>query len=250
MSPAVPSLRRTPLPRTRNVRPPGVPAGIRRLTGIPPSDGTLISAPSAASVNVTGTVIVRFVPERPKTPCGCGLTCTRTYRSPAGPPFSPRAPLPASLIRPPSSTPAGILAWMVLVLMARPLPEQVSHGSSTTSPRPRQVRHGSENAKLPRFRLPWPVPSQVGHTRGTVPALAPVPLHTGQGPSPVSRSGTVVPFIASTKDSVVSVSTSAPRRGLVRLVVVPPRLKTPPSKSPSRPPAPPAFPNRSPKSML
>src|SRR5215469_2775200 len=118
---------------------------------------------------------------------------------------------------------------MVLVLMARPLPEHVSHGSSTTRPRPRQVRHGSENAKLPRFRLPCPVPSQVGQTRGTVPALAPVPLHTGHAPSPVSRRGTVVPLMASTKDSVVSVSTSAPRRGLLRLVVVPPpRLPKPP----------------------
>src|SRR5215472_11613341 len=114
----------------------------------------------------------------------------------------------------PSATPAGILAWIVRVLIARPLPEHSAHGSSTTRPRPRQVLHGSENAKLPRFRLPWPVPSHVGQTLGTVPALAPVPRHTLHGPSPVSRSETVVPSMASLNDSDVSVSTSAPRRGL------------------------------------
>src|ERR1700685_3425302 len=154
----------------------------------------------------------------------------------------------------PSATPAGIRAWIVRVLIARPLPEQVVHGSSTTRPRPRQGLQGSENAKLPRFLLPCPVPSQVGQTLGTVPALAPVPMQTLQGPSPVSRSETVTPSIESLKDSEVSVSTSAPRRGLVADVVPPPppRLpKTPPSRSPSRPPALPAvLPNRSPRSKL
>src|SRR5215469_14482725 len=253
MSPNVPSLRRTPLPRTRKVRPFGVPAGIRKLTGMPPCDGTLISAPSAASAKVTGTVTVRLEPERLNVPCGCGSTCTRTYRSPGGPPRSPDAPLPAILIRWPSATPAGILAWIVRVLIARPLPAHSWHGSSTTSPRPRQVLHGSEKAKLPRLRLPWPVPSQVGQTLGTVPALAPVPLHTLHGPSPVSRSDTVVPSIASLNGSEVSVSTSAPRRGLACVPVVPPERvpKTPPSRSPRRPPAlPDALPNRSPRSKL
>src|SRR5690348_3760783 len=175
--------------------------------------GTLMSAPSAASVNVTGTVRVRLCPLRPNT--GCADTCTRTYRSPAGPPRSPGAPLPLSLIRCPSPTPAGMRAWMVLVLIARPLPEHTGHGSSTTSPRPRQVLHGSEKAKLPRFLLPCPLPSQVGQTRGTVPALAPVPMHSLHGPSPASRSDTVAPSMASPKLSDASVSTSAPRRGLV-----------------------------------
>ena len=46
---------------------------------------------------------------------------------------------------------------------------------ASTQQRPRHSRHGSENAKLPRFRLDWPVPWQDGQTRGTVPALAPVP---------------------------------------------------------------------------
>src|SRR5262249_45984774 len=59
-SPIVASDRRTPLPRTLNVRPFGVPGGIRRLTGWPRRTGTLMSAPSAASVKVTGTVTVRL----------------------------------------------------------------------------------------------------------------------------------------------------------------------------------------------
>src|SRR5215469_5284699 len=140
---------------------------------------------------------------------------------------------------------------MVLVLMARPLPEHVSHGSSTTRPRPRQVRHGSENAKLPRFRLPCPVPSQVGQTRGTVPALAPVPRHTLHGPSPASRSDTVEPSMASPNDSDASVSTSVPRRGrvVVDWVRPPPLPNTPPSRSPRRP-LEPELPNRSPRSKV
>src|SRR5579875_377628 len=244
-SPVVPSLRRTPLPRTRDTRPFGVPGGIRTVTGAPRCVGTLISAPRASSVIVTGTVTVRLSADRPKT--GCGRTCTRTYRSPAGPPRSPGAPLPRSLIRWPSATPAGMRAWMVRVLGARPLPLQDAHGSSTTRPRPRQVRHGSETEKLPMLRSDIPVPWQVGQTLGTVPALAPVPWHTGHGPSPVSRSGTVVPSMASLNESVVSVSTSAPRRGLVCGPPRPPP-NMPPSRSPSRPPDSPVPPNRSPRS--
>jgi hypothetical protein len=103
---------------------------------------------------------------------------------------------------------------MVRVLIARPLPEHTGQGSSTTMPRPRQVRHGSESAKPPRFLLSCPVPLQVGHTLGTVPALAPVPRQVGHGPSPASRSATVEPSMASPNVSVVSVSMSAPRLGL------------------------------------
>src|SRR6266581_1185039 len=133
---------------------------------------------------------------------------------------------------------------MVRLLIARPLPEQVGHGSSTMSPRPRHVLQGSENAKLPRFLLAWPDPSHVGQTLGTVPDFAPVPWHTGHGPSPVSRSGTVTPVTASLNESVASVSTSAPRRGRC-CVPRPPNM--PPSRSPSRPPVP-DDPNRSPRS--
>src|SRR5215469_5028710 len=119
--------------------------------------------------------------------------------------------------------------------MARPLPEHSGHGSSTTSPRPRHSLHGSENAKLPRFRLDWPVPSQVGHTRGTVPDFAPVPWQVAHAPSPDRRRETVAPSMASLKDSVASVSTSVPRRGRVCCVVRPPP-NLPPNRSPTRPP--------------
>src|SRR5262250_1970835 len=136
--------------------------------------------------------------------------------------------------------------------MARPLPEHSGHGSSTTSPRPRHSLHGSENAKLPRFRLDWPVPWQVGHTRGTVPDFAPVPWQVGHAPSPVSRSDTVVPSMASLNDSVASVSMSVPRRGRVWVPARPPPPNIPPSRSPSRPPelvvVPVPPPNRSPRS--
>src|SRR6266581_2254267 len=123
---------------------------------------------------------------------------------------------------------------MVRLLIARPLPEQVGHGSSTMSPRPRHVLQGSENAKLPRFLLAWPDPSHVGQTLGTVPDFAPVPWHVGHGPSPVSRSGTVTPVTESLNESVASVSTSAPRRGRCCVPRPPPNM--PPSRSPSRPP--------------
>src|SRR6202046_4080222 len=144
---------------------------------------------------------------------------------------------------------------MVRVLAACPLPLQEVHGSSTTIPRPMQVLHGSEKAKLPRFRLDCPVPSQVGQTLGMVPALAPVPRQTGQGPSPVSLSGTVVPSTESPNDRVASVSTSAPRRGLSGPPPPPPPPTPPPGGPrgpplPASPPVPPAPlpPKRSPRS--
>src|SRR5512146_1705232 len=135
---------------------------------------------------------------------------------------------------------------MVFELIARPLPWHSVHGSSVTMPRPLQVLQGSESPKPPRFRLCWPVPWQSGHTFGMEGGLAPVPWQTGQGPSPVSRRDTVAPSIASPNDSVVSVSTSAPRRA--RVWGPPPRRKIPPSTSP-RPPSL-APPNRSPKSKV
>ena len=66
----------TPLPFTRNVRPDRVPGGMRSVTGPPSRVGTVMSAPSAASGNVTGTVSVRSSPARPNS--GCGATRTTT----------------------------------------------------------------------------------------------------------------------------------------------------------------------------
>src|ERR1700759_4048653 len=189
-----------PLPRTRKVRPFGVPAGILTVTGAPLWAGTLMSAPSAASGTVTGTVTVRLPPDRPKT--GCGVTCTRTYRSPAD--QAARQGHPGrnpGLDGPRAGRVAAAVARGARVLDHQP-------------PAPAGLA-GSEKAKLPRFRLDCPVPSQVGQTLGTVPALAPVPRQTGQGPSPVSLSGTVVPSTASPNDRGPSVAPWAPRRGRV-----------------------------------
>ncbi len=58
----LPSRFDTPLPRTRKVRPFGVPAGIFSLTDDPPNVGTSISPPSAASWKVTGAFSVRLSP--------------------------------------------------------------------------------------------------------------------------------------------------------------------------------------------
>src|ERR1700728_3790773 len=253
-SPSVPSFLRTPRPGTRITVPFAEPGLTRTVTAGPRCVGTLMSAPSASSVIVTGTVTVRLSPLLPNT--SCGLTCTRTYRSPALPPRSPGAPLPGIRIRCPSATPAGMRAWIVRELIARPLPLHDGHGSSTTSPRPRQVLQGSESPKPPRFFDCCPVPWQSRQTLGTVPDFAPVPPQTGQGPSPVSRSDTVAPSIASPKASVVSVSTSAPRRARllavppVRLRKIPPRTSPSPSLPPKRSPrsngVPPCWPGRVP----
>ena len=106
----------------------GVPGGIFTVTGPPLRVGTLMSAPSAASSKLTGTDSVRLSALRPNS--GWLATFTVTYRSPAGPPRSPLAPLPRSRIRWPSLTPAGIRAWIERADMPRPEPWQVGHASS------------------------------------------------------------------------------------------------------------------------
>src|SRR5690625_1216760 len=244
MSPGVPSPRVAPLPRTRSLRPFCVPGGTFTVTGKPLMVGTRTSAPNAASGTVTGMVMVTLSPLRPNT--ACSFTWTTTYRSPFGPPFSPGAPLPLMRTFCPSFTPPGMRVWIVRVLLPRPLPLHVGHGSSTTSPRPRHSLHGSDNEKPPKLVLSCPVPVHLGHIRGEVPALAPVPLQVGHGASLANWKECVTPSAASRKVSVASVSTSAPRR---LRVVAPPRPRppnSPPNKSLRRsPPGAPPWPNRS-----
>src|ERR1700710_1879239 len=112
----------------------------------------------------------------------------------------------------------------------RPEPWQVGQGSSTTSPRPWQVGQVSFIVNAPPTDAArMPTPSQSGHTRGKVPALAPVPEQSGHGASDESRSETVTPSIASAKPIVASVSMSEPRRGVdVVRVRVPPPPNMPP----------------------
>ncbi|CAM5304240.1 hypothetical protein STANM309S_00790 [Streptomyces tanashiensis] len=66
--------------------------------------GTLV--PSAPAVIGMVTVQCRSSPRRWKT--SCGVSWISTYRSPAGPPPGPTSPSPASWMRVPLSTPAGI----------------------------------------------------------------------------------------------------------------------------------------------
>ncbi len=55
------------------------------------------------------------------------------------------------------------------------MPLQVGHGSSITVPDPWQLEHGWDMEKMPWLWASIPRPSQTGHTRGTVPGLAPEP---------------------------------------------------------------------------
>ena len=243
----------TPRPRTRNVRPLWVPAGIRSVTE-PSSVGTSIVLPSASSGKVTGTVTMRSSGlsfDRPNT--RCGVTCTLTYRSPAGAPPRPGSPWPASLIRCPSSTPAGTRMVSERVRVLTPSPPHSGHGSSMIRPVPRQSRHGSENANAPWLRLIRPRPEHVGHCRGAVPGRAPVPEQVWQRPGAESRIGTSAPWTACVKSIRSSVSTSAPRCPRVadaRVPRPPAPPKSPPSRSPRPGPAPPVLPNRSPMSNV
>ena len=61
-------------------------------------------------------------------------TRTRTYRSPGCPPAGPGSPRPASLIRAPSFTPAGIFTWNFRVRRSAPDPWQVGHGVLDDAP--------------------------------------------------------------------------------------------------------------------
>ena len=95
-----------PRPLTRSTRPLDVPGAIRSVTSSPASVGTLMSPPSVASVNVTGTVNAMFSPLREKT--AWGFTCSKINRSPG--PASPFEPFPFTRIFAPSFTPAGTRA--------------------------------------------------------------------------------------------------------------------------------------------
>src|SRR5699024_5757407 len=90
-SPAVPPRFGTPRPRTRRVRPSGVPAGTFTRTGAS-NVGTLMVSPKVSSAKLTGTVTCRSSPSRVKTLSG--LTLTLTKRSPDGVPLGPASPWP------------------------------------------------------------------------------------------------------------------------------------------------------------
>ena len=126
-----------------------------------------------------GTSTSKLSPLRLNT--GDSVTWVITYRSPAGPPRRPASPLPASRIREPSLTPAGMLTRYLLSSRSRPSPAQVGHGSSITVPEPPQREHGRVIENTP---WPWastPRPWQTGQTIGEVPGRAPVPRQVRAG---------------------------------------------------------------------
>ncbi len=96
-----------PSPRSRWTVPCWVPAETR-IRFEPFSVGTSTVPPRSASGTEIGTVTSRL----PSSSClNTGEAATRvvTKRSPGGPPLGPASPRPASLIRVPSLTPAGML---------------------------------------------------------------------------------------------------------------------------------------------
>ena len=69
--------------------------------------GASIVAPRSASATVIGTVTSRL-PSSSRLKTGEEATLVVTKRSPGGPPRGPASPLPASRIRVPFLTPAGM----------------------------------------------------------------------------------------------------------------------------------------------
>src|SRR3954449_4935932 len=176
LAPRPPPRRGGPSPRRRCTVPLLVPGGTRSFLR-PLSVGTSTSAPRIASGMVSGTSTSRLSPLRVKI--GDGDTWVMTYRSPGAPPLRPASPLPASRTRLPSLTPAGMLTRYFLTAFCAPVPAHVAHGSSMTAPEPPHFEHGVEIENSP---WPWdsiPRPWHLGHTRGLVPGLAPVPWQVG-----------------------------------------------------------------------
>ena len=68
---------------------------------------------------------------------------------PGGRPRRPDSPLPASLIRAPSLTPAGTFTWIVRLRRVAPTPPQVGHGVSISRPVPRHCGHVCAIEKKP-----------------------------------------------------------------------------------------------------
>ena len=196
----------------RKVLPLGVPAGTFSVTG-PFSVGTCTLAPSAASEKLTGSVSVRLSPLRPNTSSArhphphvqvAGLAAGRT-RLPSAGQLDPCTVLDARgdlhLELPASVAPNPI----PLHVGTRRLDDAAGRAAS-----PARLRHREEALVRRRSRrLPW----HSGHVIGLVPGAAPDPWHVWQTAGPVILTGTVVPAIASSNETLTSVSRSVPRCG-------------------------------------
>src|SRR5438445_10278057 len=101
-------------------------------------------------------------------------------RSPDGPPFWPASPLPLSVMRVPSLTPALIFTVYVLMRRSRPVPWHFGHGCSMTVPLPRQRGHGCDSANRPWLSVFTPRPLHSGQMTGAVTGRAQGPPHSRQ----------------------------------------------------------------------
>src|SRR5919108_4063221 len=220
MSPRLPPLSTGgPSPRSRWTVPCLVPPGTRSFL-VPCSVGTSTSAPRIASAIVIGTSTSKLSPRRWNT--GDSVTWQTTYRSPGGPPRSPASPLPASRIREPSLTPAGMFTRYFFSSRSRPWPPHVGHGSSITVPEPPQREHGREIENTPWPCDSTPRPWHTGQTIGDVPGRAPVPRQVVHAACVATETGTCAPSTAWSNDSETVVSRSRPRSAAGR-VRAPPR---------------------------
>ena len=121
----------TPSPYSGMTWPDCVPGRMSTSFG-PSRDSTETVAPRAAATIGIVSVQCRSSPCRSKIGCGCCTTSRN--RSPGGPPPGPVSPSPASWMCVPSSTPAGILTFIVRLVRTRPSPSHSGQGRGSTVP--------------------------------------------------------------------------------------------------------------------
>ncbi len=133
-----------------------------------------------------------------------------------GPPPGPTSPSPASWIRVPLSTPAGILTVSVLRERTRPSPAHSGHGFGTMVPKPWHCGHGLDVMTWPRKdRVTCetsPRPRHMSQVCAEVPGAAPSPLQVLQTTAVSTWMSLVVPKAASSSSISSRIMASWPRR--------------------------------------
>ena len=147
-----------PLPFNLNCFPLWVPSGIL-IFALPPSIvGISIVVPRAASAIDIGNSKNKFSSDLLKS--SWEWTLINKYKSPVAPPLLPASPLPANLIRVPSSTPFGIVTDIFLDACFLPWPLQSLHGFVISSPLPLHWGQVCWTVKKPWLDLTFPFPPQ------------------------------------------------------------------------------------------
>lgn len=133
-----------------------------------------------------------------------------------GPPPGPTSPSPASWMRVPLSTPAGILTVSVRRERMRPSPAHSWHGVGTTVPKPWHCGQGREVMTWPRNERVTcetsPRPRHMSQVCAEVPGAAPSPLHVVQTTAVSTWMSLVVPKAASFSSTSSRIMASWPRR--------------------------------------